>query len=104
MSTYWTTLEVILIIQIIAIIGFLGLAGFATYSYLRTKNPQLFWISVAFLSIAISILLKVTILPFEDELLIDKEILEAIFEGIQFIAAFFFFYGIIIKSKKEGET
>jgi len=104
MSTTLTSPDVILIIQVISIIGYLILFGYTLISYRKIKNPTLLYISLAFAIIAISILLKVTLLPFEEFFVIEKEYVEAMFEGSQFIAAFLFFYGLrIIKQYKEGD-
>ncbi|MFX1338486.1 MAG: hypothetical protein ACFFDK_07740 [Promethearchaeota archaeon] len=103
MSTYLISPEFVLGIQIISIIGFLFLGGYTFYSYHKLRNLTLLYISLAFLVIAISILLKITILPLAENMFLEGEILEAIFEGTQFLAAFFFFYGLrIIKRKEEG--
>lgn len=103
MSTYLIGPEFVLIIQIVAIIGFLSLAGYTMYTYMKMKNPTILYISLAFAVIAISIILKITILPFAGGFAVEEEILEAIFEGTQFLAAFLFFIGLrLIKKKKEG--
>jgi len=102
MSTYFTSPEFVISIQIISIIGFLSLAGYTLYSYHKLRNLTLLYISLAFMVIAISILLKITILPFAGNMLMEKVIMEAIFEGTQFLAAFFFFYGLRIIKRKEG--
>jgi hypothetical protein len=74
-------------------------------SYKKLNNPILLYITFAFAVIAISIILKVAILPFEDMFIIDEAYVEALFEGTQFLAAFFFFYGLrILKRKKEVDT
>lgn len=103
MSTYLISPEFVIAIQIVSIIGFLFLGGYTLYSYQKLRNLTLLYISLAFLVIAISILLKITILPFAENMLMEEAILETIFEGTQFLAAFFFFYGLrIIKRKEEG--
>ncbi len=67
------------------------------------ENRTLLFISLAFLVIAVSVILEVVLLPYEDLFPIQEEYIEASFESIQFLAAFFFFYGLrIIKRKKEG--
>ncbi len=103
MSTYLISQELVLGIQIISIIGFIFLGVYTLYSYQKLRNLTLLYISLAFFVIGISILLKITILPFAENMLIEEAILESIFEGTQFLAAFFFFYGLrIIKRKGEG--
>ena len=103
MSTFLISPELVLGIQIISIIGFMFLGGYTLYSYQKLRNLTLLYISLAFFIIGLSILLKITILPVVEDSLIEEEILEAIFEGTQFLAAFFFFYGLrIIKRKEEG--
>lgn len=104
MSTTLTSPDIILLIQITSIIGYLILFGYTLISYKKIKNPTLLYISFAFAIIAISILLKITVLPFEAFFIIEKEYVEAIFEGTQFLAAFLFFYGLrIIRQGKEGD-
>ena len=73
-------------------------------SYSKLKNSTLFYISLAFAVIAVSIILKVTILPFEESFVIEESYVEAMFEATQFLAAFFFFYGLrIVKKQKEAD-
>ena len=91
MSLILTSPEVILTIQIISIIGYVFLAIYTTISYKKLQNKTLLYISIAFAVIALSLILKVTILPFEDMFLVEEAYIEAIFESIQFLAAFLFF-------------
>lgn len=106
MSTYLTTPEFVLTIQIISIVGFLFLAGYTLYSYQRVKNVTLLYIALAFAVIGTSILLKITILPAVENLAMEEALFEAMFEGTQFLAAFFFFYGLrLIKhDKSKGDA
>ena len=105
MSTYFTSPEVILLIQIISIIGYLFLAIFTLISYKRARNKTLLYISFGFAVIAVSIILKIAILPILGDILVESEIWEAIFEGTQFIAAFCFFYGLrVIKHRGTGDN
>ena len=84
-------------------IGYLFLAVYTIISYVKLKNRTLLFISLAFIVIALSIVLEFTLLPFIEGLMLEEAYVEAIFEGTQFIAAFFFFYGLrIIKRNKEG--
>ncbi len=63
---------------------------------------MLLFISLGFATISISIILLIFVTPLL-ETFIEDTYVEAMFEGIQFIAAFFFFYGLrLIKNKKEG--
>lgn len=102
MSTYITSPEFVISIQIISIIGFLFLAGYTLFSYNKLRNLTLLYISLAFMVIAVSILLRIMILPFAGNMLMEEPIIEAIFEGTQFLAAIFFFYGLRIIKRKEG--
>ncbi len=104
MSTYLISPEFVLFIRIVSIIGFIFLGSYTFYSYLKIKNLTLLFISLAFFVIAISIILRVTVIPIAETAYGETEILEALFEGIQFIAAFFFYAGLrLIQRKKEGE-
>ena len=105
MSTYFTSQQVIFIIQLISIFGYLFLALFTLMSYRKAKNKTLLFISIGFAVIAISIILKLTLLPILGDILLESEIWEAIFEGTQFIAAFCFFYGIrVIKHGGKSDN
>ncbi|HEY0090281.1 MAG TPA: hypothetical protein VGB37_15640, partial [Candidatus Lokiarchaeia archaeon] len=94
MSKYLTTPEVVLLIQLIAIFGFLFLAAYTMYAYLKMKYKTTLYISLAFTVIAISIVFNITIVPLVEENFGEAGIIEAIFESIQFLAAFLFFYGL----------
>ncbi len=102
MSTILTNSGVILTLDIIALLGFTFLGIFTLRSYASIKNRLILFISLAYFTITISILLEFLVLPQAGTLGIDEEYLEAMIEGIQFIAAFFFFYGLkIVKTKKQ---
>ncbi len=66
------------------------------------QNKILLFISIAFGIIGLSILLRIIISPFENSFLIDSAYLEAIIESTQFLAAFFFFYGLRLIKKPRG--
>ncbi len=103
MSIIITSPEVVLTMQIISIVGYLVLFVYTLISYKKLENHTLLFISLAFLVIAISVILEVVLLPYEDLFPVQEEYIEASFESIQFLAAFFFFYGLrIIKRKKGG--
>lgn len=103
MSLIITNDIVIFLIQLLTIMGFIFLSIFTLFSYKRLKNKTLLYISIAFLIIAISIILKIIIGLIEDFILIESAYIEAIVEATQFIAAFLFFYGLKhIKSSEAG--
>ncbi len=102
MSTILTNSDVILTLDIILLIGFTFLGIFTLRSFASVKNRLILFIGLAYFVIALSILLEFLVLPQAGTLGIDEEYLEAMIEGIQFIAAFFFFYGLkIVKTKKQ---
>ncbi len=102
MSTILTNSDVILTLDIILLIGFTFLGIFTLRSFASVKNHLILFIGLAYFVIALSILLEFLVLPQAGTLGIDEEYLEAMIEGIQFIAAFFFFYGLkIVKTKKQ---
>lgn len=104
MSLTLTNPEFIDAIQIIAIVGFIFLALFTLRSYFKIKERLILFISLAFLVLALSIIFKMTIVPEAGILGIEEEYLEALTEGIQFLAAFLFFYGLkMIKSKDQED-
>jgi len=104
MSIYLTNPDVILIIQLAIIAGFLFLASYTMFSYIRMKNKVIFYISLAFAVIAVSVVLRITLLPLLESLGFEEAYVEAIIEATQFLAAFFFFYGLrVLKKKKEVE-
>ncbi len=103
MSIILTTAEIILILQITTVVGFSFLAIYTMISYKWVKNPVIFYISLAFAIVALSVILRITILPFAVIIGIAEEYLEAMIEAIQFLAALFFFYGLrVLKRKKEA--
>ena len=96
--------EFVLILQYISIIGYFILAGYTFVSYHRIKNRMLMFISLGFATISISIILLIFITPIL-AIFIQESYIEAIFEGTQFVAAFFFFYGLrLIKNKNQEAT
>lgn len=98
-----TSPVVVLIMQFISIVGYFFLFAFTLISYKKLHNRTLLFISLAFLVITISVILEVVLPLYEEMFPIEESYIEASFESIQFIAAFFFFYGLrIIKKKKEG--
>ncbi len=102
MSTILTNAEVILTLDIITLLGFTFLGIFTLRSYASVKNRLILFISLAYFTIAVSILLGFLVLPQAETLGISEAYLEAMIEGIQFLAAFLFFYGLkMIKSKKQ---
>lgn len=104
MSITLTNDWIILIIQIILLVGFTFLSIYTFISYKKINQKTLFFIFLAFLTISISIILELILLPFEDDLLLEEPYIEGIIESTQFIAAFFFFYGLrIIKKQQVGE-
>ncbi len=106
MSTILTNSSVILTLDIITLLGFTFLGIFTLKSYASVKNHLILFISLAYFTIALSILLEFLVLPQAGTFGIPEEYLEAMIEGIQFVAAFFFFYGLkLIKNKKQaGES
>ena len=100
MSIILTSPFIILLMQILTLAGFLILTVYTIISYLRLKNRTLLFISLAFASLTITIILEIILYIS----MIENEYIETIFESIQFIAAFFFFTGLrIIKRKVNGE-
>ncbi len=105
MSTILTNSDVILTLDIITLVGFTFLGIFTLRSYSSVKNRLILFISLAYFVIALSILLEFLVLPQAGTFGIPEEYLEAMIEGIQFIAAFFFFYGLkVVKSNKQEGT
>ncbi len=102
MSTILTNSDVILTLDIITLVGFTFLGIFTLRSYVSIKNRLILFISLAYFIISLSILLEFLVLPQAGAFGIPEEYLEAMIEGIQFVAAFFFFYGLkVVKSKKQ---
>ena len=106
METTLTTSDVILGLQIATIIGFLFLFAFTLTSYRKMKSRLILYISIAFLVIALSVLLRITVVPWAEAAGFEEHYVEATIEGVQFFAAFLFFYGLkILKvGKKEGQA
>lgn len=87
------------------LIGFLFLGAFTMRSYHMTKSRLVLFIGIAYFTIAISNLLILVLIPLAPVFNISEEYMEAIIESIQFLAAFFFFYGLkLINPKKTGES
>ncbi len=93
-SVVWTDPIVILGLQVVAALGFLFLGIYTLFSYSRVKSRTLLLIGLAFFVIFASILMKLTILPQAVIIGIEEEYLEAMVEGVQFLAGFLFFYGL----------
>ena len=102
MSTYISNEAFILTLQISSIVGFLFLAIYTIITYTRFKNRVILYISLGFFVIAISIFLRIVVVPIIENLLIEEAYFESIFEASQFLAAFFFFYGLKIMKKDNG--
>ncbi|MFW9863928.1 MAG: hypothetical protein ACFFEX_12295 [Candidatus Thorarchaeota archaeon] len=94
LSIVWTDPLVILSLQVIAGIGFLFLGIYTLLSYSRMKSRTLLLIGIAFLVVAASIVMKITVIPQAAVIGIEEEYLEAIVEGVQFIAGALFFLGL----------
>jgi hypothetical protein len=94
MSIVWTDPSVILSLQVIAGLGFLFLGVYTLFSYSRMRSRTLLLMGVAFLVVAASIIMKITLIPQAAIIGIEKEYLEAIVEGVQFIAGALFFFGL----------
>ncbi|MFW9802985.1 MAG: hypothetical protein ACFFFC_10050 [Candidatus Thorarchaeota archaeon] len=94
LSIVWTDPLVILSLQVIAGIGFLFLGIYTLFSYSRMKSRTLLLIGIAFLVVAASIVMKITVIPQAAVIGIEEEYLEAIVEGVQFIAGALFFLGL----------
>ncbi|MFW9789533.1 MAG: hypothetical protein ACFFE1_17855 [Candidatus Thorarchaeota archaeon] len=94
MSIIWTDPLVVLALQVVAGVGFLFLGIYTLFSYSRVKSRVLLLIGLAFLVIASSIIMKVTLLPQAASITIEEEYLEALIEGVQFMAGALFFYGL----------
>ncbi|MHA2151711.1 MAG: hypothetical protein ACXAAQ_06990, partial [Candidatus Thorarchaeota archaeon] len=93
-SIIWTDPLVVLSLQILAGLGFLFLGFYTLFSYSRMKSRTLLFIGGAFLVVASSIIMKITLIPQAAILGIEKEFLEAFVEGVQFVAGALFFYGL----------
>ncbi|MHA2142849.1 MAG: hypothetical protein ACXADC_09565 [Candidatus Thorarchaeota archaeon] len=94
LSIVWTDPLVILSLQVIAGLGFLFLGIYTLFSYSRMKSRTLLLMGMAFLVVAASIIMKITVIPQAAAIGIEKEYLEAIVEGVQLIAGALFFFGL----------
>ncbi|MFW9890133.1 MAG: hypothetical protein ACFFER_18270 [Candidatus Thorarchaeota archaeon] len=94
LSVIWTDPILVTGIQVIAALGFLFLGLYTLVSYSRVRSKALFLIGVAFFVISASIIMKITVLPQAAIIGIEEEYLEAMVEGVQFVAGFLFFYGL----------
>ncbi|MFW9959012.1 MAG: hypothetical protein ACFFCT_13155 [Candidatus Odinarchaeota archaeon] len=85
---------IILLLQVIAGFGFLFLGLYTLFSYSRMKSRTLLLLGFAFLVVAVSIIMKFTILPQAAMFAIEEEYVEAMVEGVQFVAGALFFLGL----------
>ncbi|HME51548.1 MAG TPA: hypothetical protein VKM55_04980 [Candidatus Lokiarchaeia archaeon] len=100
-----TTTDIVFDLNLIVLVGFLFLGAFTMRSYRITRSRLVLFIGIAYFTIAISNLLILVVLPQYTVININPDYLEAIIESVQFLAAFFFFYGLkLIKPKKAGES
>ena len=105
MSQILTNTSIITGIQILTLIGFAFLAIYTYISYRKLQNATLLYVSIGFLIISLSIIFEFLLLPHAETLPIEEPYVEGMFESIQFLAAFFFFFGLrVIKKVKEGEA
>jgi len=100
-----TSNDIVFDLNLIVLAGFLFLGAFTMRSYHITKSRLVLFIGIAYFTIAVSNLLILVLIPLAPAINISDEYLEAFVESIQFLAAFFFFYGLkLIKPKKTGES
>ncbi|MFW9814253.1 MAG: hypothetical protein ACFFF9_17455 [Candidatus Thorarchaeota archaeon] len=104
LSIIWTDPLFVLALQIAAGVGFLFLGIYTLFSYSRVRSRVLLLIGVAFLVIASSIIMKLTVLPMAASIAIEEEYLEALIEGVQFMAGALFFYGLRGLGRRSQEV
>jgi hypothetical protein len=97
--------EFIYLLEIIALIGFSFLSCFTLVSYSKLKSKLLLFIALAFTVMSLSLILSLFFLDYLISITsIEGPYLESIIEGMQFLAAFLFFYGLkLLKTNKKSE-